>query len=40
MIWYEPKLGLEVKRDWERYATHPLGIGTHQMEMLSYTIKN
>jgi len=40
VIWYEPKLGLEVKRDWERYATHPLGIGTHQMEMLSYTIKN
>jgi len=40
VIWYEPKLGLEVKRDWERYATHPLGTGTHQMEMLSYTIKN
>ena len=40
VVWYEPKLGLEVKRDWERYATHPLGIGTHQMEMLSYTIKN
>jgi hypothetical protein len=40
VTWYEPRLGLEVKRDWERYATHPLGIGTHQMEMLSYTIKN
>jgi len=40
VVWYEPKLGLEVKRDWERYATHPWGVGTHQMEMLSYTIKN
>jgi hypothetical protein len=40
VIWYEPKLGLEVKRDWERYATHPFGTGTHQMEMLSNTIKN
>jgi hypothetical protein len=40
VIWYEPKLGLEVKRDWERYATHPLGPGTNQMEMLSYVIKN
>jgi hypothetical protein len=40
VTWYEPKLGIEVKRDWERYATHPLGIGTHQMEMLSHTIKN
>ena len=28
VVWYEPKLGLEVKRDWERYGTHPFGIGT------------
>jgi len=40
VVWYEPKLGLEVKRDWERFATHPSGPGTHQMEMLSYVIKN
>jgi hypothetical protein len=40
VVWYEPKLGLEVKRDWERYATHPFGPGTHRMEMLSYVIKN
>ena len=30
----------EVKRDWERYATHPFGPGTNQTEMLSYVIKN
>jgi len=40
VIWYEPELGLEVKRDWERYATHPFGPGANQMEMLSYVIKN
>jgi hypothetical protein len=40
VVWYEPKLGLEVKRDWERFATHPFGPGTHQMEMLSYALKN
>ena len=38
--WYEPKLGLEVKIDFERNASHPLGVGAYQMEMLSYTIKN
>src|SRR5262245_59177665 len=27
LVWYEPKLALEVKRDWERYATHPLAPG-------------
>lgn len=40
VVWYEPKLGLEVKRDWERYATHPSGPGTFQMEMLSHALKN
>ena len=40
VVWYEPRLGLEVKRDWVRFATHPFGPGTHRMEMLSYAIKN
>ena len=40
VTWYEPILGLEVKRDWKRFATHPAGSGTHQMQMLSYNIKN
>ena len=40
VVWYDPVLGLEVKRDWERFATHPFGVGTHQMEMVSYAIKN
>lgn len=34
--WYEPKLGMIIKRDWERYAAHPFGAGTHQMEAISY----
>ena len=40
VVWYEPRLGLEVKRDWVRFATHPFGPGTHRMEMLSYAITN
>jgi hypothetical protein len=40
LSWYEPTLGLEVKIDFERNATHTLGVGTYQMEMISYTIKN
>jgi len=39
VVWYEPKLGMEMKRDWERLAAHPFGVGTHQMEAISYTIK-
>jgi len=39
VIWYEPKLGLELKIDWERFAAHPFGVGTYQMEALSYSIK-
>ena len=39
VVWYEPKLGMEIKRDWERSAAHPFGVGTHQMEAISYTIK-
>lgn len=35
-----PMLGLEVKTDWQRHATHPLGVGTYQMEAISYAIKN
>jgi hypothetical protein len=38
--WYEPRLGVEVKRDWERFEGHMLGAGTYQMEMLSHAIKN
>ena len=37
--WYEPKLGMEIKRDWERYATHRSGVGTLQIEAISYAIK-
>jgi hypothetical protein len=32
--------GWSSPRDWGRFATHPAGSGTHQMEMLSYNIKN
>jgi hypothetical protein len=38
VVWYEPVLGIEVKRDWERYANHPDGPGTNQMELLAYSI--
>jgi len=38
--WYEPRLGMIIKRDWERYAANPFGVGTFQMEALSYSIKN
>jgi hypothetical protein len=38
VVWYEPILGIEVKRDWERFASHPDGLGTNQMELLSHTI--
>ena len=38
--WYEPKLGMEMKRDWERLAAHPSGAGAQQMEAISYAIKN
>ena len=38
IVWYEPMLGIEIKRDWERYANHPDGPGTNQMELLSYSI--
>jgi hypothetical protein len=39
VVWYEPKLGMEMKIDWERFAAHPFGVGTYQMEALSYAIK-
>src|SRR5262249_31373576 len=39
VYWYEPKLGLVLKVDWERFAAHPFGVGTYQMEALSYSIK-
>ena len=39
VVWYEPKLGMEIKRGHERYAAHPFGVGTHQMEAISYAVK-
>jgi hypothetical protein len=39
VVWFAPELGIEVKHDWERFSTHPIGPGTRQMELLSYTIK-
>jgi len=39
VVWFAPELGIEVKHDWERFATHPIGPGTRQMELLSHPIK-
>jgi hypothetical protein len=38
VVWYEPALGIEVKRDWERFASHPDGPGSNKLELLSYKI--
>jgi hypothetical protein len=40
VIWFDPELGLEVKRDWERFTSHRLGSGTNQLELTSYSIKS
>jgi hypothetical protein len=39
VYWYEPKLGMVLKVDWERLAAHPFGVGAYQLEALSYSIK-
>jgi len=39
VVWFSPELGIEVKHDWERFSTHPIGPGTRQMELVSYNMK-
>ena len=39
VVWFDPELGLEVKRDWERFASHRLGSGTNKLELLSHDVK-
>jgi hypothetical protein len=38
-VWFDPGLGIEVKRDWERFASHRLGSGTNKLELLSHDVK-
>jgi hypothetical protein len=39
VVWFDPELGIEVKRDWERFASHRLGSGTNKLELLSHDVK-
>ena len=39
IVWFNPELGVEVKRVWERFSSHRLGPGTNEMELDSYNIK-
>ena len=39
VVWFDPGLGIEVKRDWERFASHRLGSGTNKLELLSHDVK-
>jgi hypothetical protein len=39
VVWFDPELGIEVKRDWERFASHRLGSGTNKFELLSHDVK-
>ena len=39
VVWYRRELGIEVKGDLERFPTHRLGVGTNELELVSYDIK-
>jgi hypothetical protein len=37
--WYNPELGLEMKRQWARFSGHRAGPGTNDREVVSYEVK-